>query len=447
MSSDEPAAVPVALPSRVRHKVVGWAAATLGTLTAEQVPPVLKAVARFTPTKRARSGATALAAALDSDQGFRQRVATWVRAEQPELSRLVDAAEPLPAAHPVDRAALAYILRPPGWQTLVRDAAAEAVADDERAGHEQAKDEVARLREELHAARLQARDDVARLKSEAAAQAAVGEQLRRALREVQAQMRALRAESSQVMAEAELTVREAREATQTAQAEGRRLRGRLAEAESGLDAARRATREGRQADSVRLRLLLDTVVGAANGLRRELALPPLPDAGTRPADFLTGDGALAPDPVGVDDLAARALAPDDPAMLDRLLELAQVHLVVDGYNVTKSGYGTVSLAAQRNRLVTGLAALAGRTGAEVTCVFDGTSLPARVIQTTPRGVRVLFSPQGQSADELIERLVQAEPTGRPVVVVSSDREVAEAARAAGARAVPSAVLLRRLDRA
>jgi hypothetical protein len=59
---------------------------------------------------------------------------------------------------------------------------------------------------------------------------------------------------------------------------------------------------------------------------------------------------------------------------------------------------------------------------------------------------VLFSKPGEIADELIRRLVRAEPAGRPLVVVSSDREVADGVRRAGARAVPAAALVRRLDR-
>ena len=42
--------------------------------------------------------------------------------------------------------------------------------------------------------------------------------------------------------------------------------------------------------------------------------------------------------------------------------LPQVHLIVDGYNVTKTGYGELPLVDQRTRLVTALAALAARTG-------------------------------------------------------------------------------------
>lgn len=58
-----------------------------------------------------------------------------------------------------------------------------------------------------------------------------------------------------------------------------------------------------------------------------------------------------------------------------------------------------------------------------------------------------FSRTGQTADELIRQLVRAEPQGRPVVVVSADREVADGVRKAGARPVASVLLLNRLSRA
>jgi predicted RNA-binding protein with PIN domain len=133
-------------------------------------------------------------------------------------------------------------------------------------------------------------------------------------------------------------------------------------------------------------------------------------------------------------------------LLEQLLTLPQVHLIVDGYNVTKTGYGELPLADQRTRLLSGLGGLAAQTRAEVTCVFDGAELDAPVAISAPRGVRVLFSRPGQTADELIGQLVRAEPEGRAVVVVSSDREVADAARRADARPASSSLLLRRLRR-
>jgi len=99
------------------------------------------------------------------------------------------------------------------------------------------------------------------------------------------------------------------------------------------------------------------------------------------------------------------------------------------------------------RLLRGLGSIAARTGAEVTCVFDGAELGGPVPVPQHKGVRVLFSRPGEIADELIRRLVAAEPQGRPLIVVSSDREVADGVRRSGARPVPSAMLVRALARA
>jgi predicted RNA-binding protein with PIN domain len=120
-----------------------------------------------------------------------------------------------------------------------------------------------------------------------------------------------------------------------------------------------------------------------------------------------------------------------------------VHLIVDGYNVTKTGYPQLSLADQRNRLVAALAAVQARAGAEVTVVFDGASRPPAQPRT-PRGIRVLFSAPDELADDVIRQLVAVEPGGRPLVIVTSDQQVVADVRRAGAWTVPSAVLLERL---
>ena len=137
---------------------------------------------------------------------------------------------------------------------------------------------------------------------------------------------------------------------------GRRLKARLGEAEAALEASRRAAREGRSVEDMRLRLLLDTVLDAAQGLRRELALPPV---SVRPAETVD---AVEPGRMTPKDIAARALSENDPALLDQLLALPQAHLVVDGYNVTKTGYPTMPLEKQRLRLLGALSLLAAQTG-------------------------------------------------------------------------------------
>ena len=65
----------------------------------------------------------------------------------------------------------------------------------------------------------------------------------------------------------------------------------------------------------------------------------------------------------------------------------------------------------------------------------------------PRGVRVLFSAPGEIADDLIREFVGAEPEGRAVVVVTSDRAVVDdVVRKRGVRAVDALALVRLLAR-
>jgi predicted RNA-binding protein with PIN domain len=440
---DEEPALDRPLPEGVRHRVVAIAADAFGGFTYPELPVSLRPYARFTPTRRVKYAATALAAALESDPGFRQKVAGRLRDAQPELTGALDAGTPPPAADPLDVAAAAYLLRPAGWAKLVATAGEEAQrADAERADEETAR-ELTRLREEVAALQAQARTEAVRARGELDAVRKDGDALHRKLRAAHSDVK--RAEAAQRKLQAELDEVRAAAARErsAAESEARRLRTRITEAEAVVEAGRRAVREGRSVEEVRLRLLLDTVLDAAAGLRRELALPPRDTLGVRPADTVD---AVAPGAFSARDIATRALSDTDPALLDQLLALPQAHLVVDGYNVTKTGYPALPLEKQRLRLLGGLAALAAQSGAEVTCVFDGADLDMPVLLAPPRGVRVLFSKAGETADELIRRLVRAEPPGRQIVVVSADREVADGVAKAGARPVASVLLLKRLAR-
>lgn len=136
------------------------------------------------------------------------------------------------------------------------------------------------------------------------------------------------------------------------------------------------------------------------------------------------------------------MAVDDPGLLDQLLALPRVHLVIDGYNVTKNAWPDASLEIQRDRLLTGLAPLAARTQAEMTVVFDAADRSERPLVKRPRGVRVLYSPFGVIADDVTGSSSPRSPRGRPVVVVTSDRAVARDVQRAKARVVDSVVLTR-----
>ncbi|HET6478900.1 MAG TPA: NYN domain-containing protein, partial [Actinoplanes sp.] len=219
-----------------------------------------------------------------------------------------------------------------------------------------------------------------------------------------------------------------------------RLKTRLAEAESLAATGKQAAKDARAADDARLWLLIETIGQAASGLRRELALNP---TDKMPADFVAD--VAADRPGSPERSRARAQDTDDPGRLDQLLALPRAHLIVDGYNVTKRGFADMSLEQQRKRLITGLGGIAAQTGDEVTVVFDGAER-VHGLPPAPRGVRVLFSRKGDTADELIRQLVRAEPAGRPIVVISSDREVADGVRRHGAYPMGADSLLRRLSR-
>ena len=298
---------------------------------------------------------------------------------------------------------------------------------------------MARLEAALAAEQARHRDQLAALKAELAAATAEAASVTKALREE----KGARRRAERVAAEAAESVLESLKASdaaaEAAAEEVRRARAKVDEAEAALTASRRATREGRSLEDSRVRLLLDTVVESAGALRRELALPPVSTAAGRPRRG-RGAGDRVPGDV-------QALLSDDPALLDQLLSLPQVHLIVDGYNVTKTGYPDLSLEKQRTRLLDGTVEPGGplRRRGHLLLRRGGAGGPGA--GGAARGVRVLFSKAGETADELIRRLVRAEPTGRPVCVVSSDREVADGVRRSGARPVSAVALVRRLDRA
>nr|WP_246083314.1 NYN domain-containing protein [Nonomuraea diastatica] len=416
------------------------ASQVLGTMPAAAIPPPLRGIAKFDPRKRAKLASAPIAAQLENDKKFRELVAESVTAGWPELVSALAEGNVPPAADPVLVAAAAYLTRPPGWAEMIETARSDLEKSLAAAEDSEREQVVTRLREQLAAQKNAAKEEADRLREQVKASRAENSDLRRRLHDARERSKAAvrRAEEMERAAEEARTAASA--AGSAGESELRRLRERLSDVEKQLEASRRAAREGRSIEDARIRVLLDALQDASAGLRRELALP---TTISRPADSVA---AVTGERPGVR-VPARALADDDPQLLDQLLALPQIHLIIDGYNVTKTGYGTLTLADQRNRLMTGLGGLVAQTRVEVTAVFDGAELNAPVQVVAPRGVRVLFSAPGEIADDLIRQLVRAEPPGRAIAVVSSDREVAESVRRMGARPVSSGLLLRRLGRA
>lgn len=111
-------------------------------------------------------------------------------------------------------------------------------------------------------------------------------------------------------------------------------------------------------------------------------------------------------------------------------------IIVDGYNVSKLAWPDRSLEQQRDALVARCENLARRHSARVTVVFDGDSVPG-AHATVRRSIRVVYSPAGTSADDVIRADVDLLPDDSPVVVVTSDRQIVDDVKLLGANVIAS----------
>ena len=416
------------LPEPVRTRIVAQVSEVLPDVPT--LPPAVRRVASFAPARRARLGASAIVEALADDE-VRERAGVQVAA-RPEPDDADD----------LSMAARLWLTRPDDWADLLTTRLARI---EEAAAAGDGRDrELERLRRrladseqtvrELRTAQ-QTREETLRTEHQAEHAA-----LRRRLGEARSAEREARA----LVEKADEELARVRTGAETRVAalekENRQLRGQVERYDADGIQARRDARSERDEATVRARLLLETVIDAATGLRRELALPTVEGV---PADRVVADVATA----GVrTPSSAGALGAGDPGLLDQYLAMPRSRLIVDGYNVSKRAWPSSSLEAQRNRLTGALAALVARTGAETTVVFDAAETDHRPPVVAPRGVRVLYSPRGVIADDVIRDLVGVEPTGRVVLVVTADRAVADDVARDGARVVDPDALIALLAR-
>ncbi|GAB3196868.1 NYN domain-containing protein [Nocardioides hungaricus] len=402
------------LPEPVRTRIVALTADVLPDVP--KLPPAVRRVADFAPARRARLGASAIVEAL-SDEELRERVGTQVAARA--------APDPPDPSDPAADAALRWLTRPEGWEAGFADAV-RRVEERPTAGG-RAERETERLRSRLTDAERAVRELRAAHKAQLDEVKADNAALRRRLGDT-------RTAEKQAKAAAEASSAAERAAGERAtglERENKRLRGRVERLEEEAREGRRGARTERDEATLRARILLETVIDAAGGLRRELALPQVSGApGDRVEADVAGAGQRVP----------------SQAALEQYLAMPRARLIVDGYNVSKAAWPASPLEAQRTRLTGSLAPLVARTGAETTVVFDAADTDHRPPVNAPRGVRVLFSPRGVIADDVIRDLVAAEPEGRVVVVVTGDRAVAGDVTRDGARVVAPEALLDLLSR-
>jgi predicted RNA-binding protein with PIN domain len=408
---------------------------------------------------------------LDRDDEFRTRVA--------EGTREAD----------LDRASWLFLTRPEGWREELD--LLVAAATEEREGRRQSREE---QRAERRAAQLG--ETVERLRGELGGlRDALEETERHAARERAARAAAdqereeLSARIDQLEEERRRAVRSLKDTEATAVerlAEVRSLRARLAEAleavpQTDADAATDPATtgpaapsaptvpsaeqpappsapspwEGRDPEAVasavrqaseaaallasalaRAAVALDGAPTQPDARDESVARPDPPSATADP----TGERAPRP-PRRVPVRLTKGVHEGSVEGLEQLLGTPGLVVVVDGYNVSKEGWPNLDPSAQRDSLVAALGAVRTRTGAQVHVVFDGDAEGGRPAVGAPLPVRVHFSPAEVEADDVILEMVAGLPTDVPVLVVSSDRRVADGARRLGANSVRSRELL------
>jgi hypothetical protein len=119
-----------------------------------------------------------------------------------------------------------------------------------------------------------------------------------------------------------------------------------------------------------------------------------------------------------------------------LVRVAGIVVLVDGYNVAKLGWPTLDLDEQRDRCIATSEDIARRFGANITVVFDGTTVTG-ASASSRRLVRVAFSPEGVIADDVIRAEAEKIAADTPILVVTNDQAVLNDVRSMGANTLTS----------
>lgn len=403
------------------------------------VPAELKPVLRF--TRLTKSARASIRRVLEEDESFRNRVAAAAVEEE------------------VGRQGWLWLNRPDGWEREF-----DAGASDTSGGDDPVN---TKLRRALNGAEAA----VERLKLELVGATDARERAERRAADAERELAKLSAEISDLadaLAEATEQRRSATRSMKSVEAERNaareelnRLRRANIEAEAELAAARRSLSEGpghpaspphdpgravRERAAAEAMAAIEEAAAAADALQDALegARRSLGGAsGPEPRRGVRGSGTSGRDsgrlrrvrfPLGIVEGttdAARYLLGMDDALV-----------VVDGYNVARTAWSGVSMGEERERTVRLLEEVQSRYGSDVLVVFDGDDEASA--PPASRWVKVTFSPTGTTADDVIVDVVRDEAersSNRPVVVVTSDREIVEAVAARGASVISSALLL------
>lgn len=374
-------------------------------------PPLAypSALKRYFSGSRVPSGAlAALARAIDRDDVFRRKIAAGAL---PEL---------------VDDIGRLWLSRPDGWVDDVTRLAAEADALSADADAVKELKRAEKRRDAAERAATRTRAELVALQSLVGERDAAVEALQADLAKLADEVESLRSE----LVDTRNEVRHTRDREQAA-------RAKLEAAEAERDAARELAGA---AETVRDDVLVDRAALAAE--RSEIARL------AAQAQSLAGQLAAlsAPGESGVPEPVRRKALPlpggvmgDSAAAADHLMR-SGASVLIDGYNVAKLAWPKLGLEGQRVVLLDAVENLARRYGSDMTVVFDG----ADVVGATADGrriLRVVYSPAGVIADDVIRDEVRRLPASRQVVVATNDRQIVKDVRAMGANTIASDQLI------
>ncbi len=378
---------------------VGVAAAGVKLRPPLPFPSGLKRFLRF--HKLPPTALTEVRAAVDGDDVFRGRLASVATADL------------------VDEVGVLWLSRPDGWQSAIIELIPDKAVDDQAA-----------LRREERR-RLAAQEAAARGRAELLAVTAELERERAGKLALAGERDRLKAELDEVRARLRDAQRVEHATAQT-----------LAKAEAELATLRLAAAVPRQPapvviDTAAVRNLLEGAVAASTDVVALLtnALDELARA-----DPATDDVAFEP--------ARQPRARRKPirlpgGVLAGTVEAAELVLrtkgartLVDGYNVAKLGWPSLDLDHQRDQCTVAAENLAKRWNMEMTIVFDGATIEG-AHAVTRRKLRIVYSPAGVSADDVLRAEVAGIDLATPVVVVTNDRAILADVTAAGANTVSS----------
>jgi len=118
-----------------------------------------------------------------------------------------------------------------------------------------------------------------------------------------------------------------------------------------------------------------------------------------------------------------------------------MHIIIDGYNLIKQSdslrvLDRISLENGRVELIRRISLYKKSRGHKITIVFDGW-MNGSIIEERDRkeGIDIIYSKKGEKADEVIKRM--AKKKGGEVVVVTSDRDIANSIGRSGCVAISS----------